>query len=113
MVTKLHRLHMPGGAAPWTGASGRRYRTGVTESASDQPKHDRNRNWRDWTVTKNRPIRIADELWLPFEAVCKAKRTDRSKKVRELIEREIAEFREANPGVLLPGDEGWADAHDE
>lgn len=93
------------GAALWTARVGRRYRTDVTDSADDQPKHGRNRNWRSWTVTKNRPIRIADELWLPYEAVCKAEGTDRSKDLRAFIERRVSQYRETHPDAVLPGDD--------
>ncbi len=82
----------------------------VTDPEPTEPKHVRNRNWRSWNVTKNRPIRISEGEWADYEVVCAADNTDRAKDIRAHVQQRIRLFRRRNPGVVLPSDEGKDDA---
>lgn len=77
----------------------------MTDPASDQPKHSRNRNWRNWNVTKNRPIRIPEGEWVDYEVVCSAEGTDRAKDIRAHVQARISAFRRAHPEARMPSDE--------
>lgn len=77
----------------------------VTDPHPADPRHTRNRNWRNWNVAKNRPIRITDGEWEDYAVVCSADGTDRAKDIREHVQRRIKAFRRKNPGVRMPSDE--------
>jgi hypothetical protein len=76
----------------------------VTDPEPTEPKHSRNRNWRSWNVTKNRPIRISEGEWADYEVVCAAENTDRAKDVRAHVQRRIRAYRRKNPDATLPSD---------
>lgn len=77
----------------------------VTDPEPTEPKHPRNRNWRSWNVTKNRPIRISEGEWADYEVVCAADGTDRAKDIRAHVQQRIRAYRRKNPGAALPSDE--------
>lgn len=76
----------------------------MTDPEPPETKHARNRNWRDWNVTKNRVIRISDGDWENYEAVCKADGVNRSEDIKAHVQHRIRAFRRKNPGVQLPAD---------
>jgi hypothetical protein len=76
----------------------------VTDPRPTEPKLARNRNWRNWAVTKNRPIRISDGEWADYEVVCAADDIKRAEDIRAHVQRRIKAFRRKNPGVRLPSD---------
>lgn len=80
------------------------YADPVTDPEPPETKYARNQNWRDWNVTKNRPIRISDGEWADYKAVCDAEKTDRAKDVRAFVQRRIRAYRRKHPDVALPSD---------
>lgn len=76
----------------------------VTEPQPPETKHPRNRNWRDWNVTKNRPIRISDGEWADYEVVCAEDDVKRAEDIRAHVQRRIKAFRRRKPDVRLPSD---------
>ena len=56
-------------------------------------------------MTKNRVIRISEEDWVNFGAICDDEGTDRTADLRAHIQQRIKAYRRKHPGVALPGDE--------
>lgn len=76
----------------------------MTDPQPPETKHARNRNWRDWNVTKNRPIRISDGEWADYEVVCAADDTKRAEDIRAHVQQRIKSYRRKNPNAQLPSD---------
>lgn len=76
----------------------------MTDPQPPETKYARNRNWRDWNVTKNKAVRIKEGNWVDYEIVCAADGTDRTKDINAHIEQRIRAYRRKNPGVQLPSD---------
>jgi hypothetical protein len=88
----------------WTRRICSRYLDPVTTTPPEGPKYSRNENWRSWNVTKNRVIRISEEDWTNFGAICNEEGTDRTADLRAHIQQRIRLYRRKHPGVMLPGD---------
>ncbi len=76
----------------------------MTDPQPPETAHARNRNWREWNVTKNKAIRISEGEWADYEVVCQADGTDRTKDIRAHVQQRIKAYRRKNPGVQLPSD---------
>jgi predicted GIY-YIG superfamily endonuclease len=72
-----------------------------------KPRKEGPRDWRPWEATrtrKQRALRVTDEDWADYSAVCEHEDVMRDAYINAFIRRRIKAFRRKNPEVPLPSD---------